>query len=150
MKKAEFLFAITLSLLCMVDFTGCKNNEVTPPDPGVPPSEHVVGYITDEAGNPLENIQIDAYLNEELTQSYYGEYLTPPHFYTDTDGYYSFGQASEYGYYLARELPPIKDVYVVASDTACVYKTQVHHVQMIYRKEYGYVVEVRLDIQMEK
>ena len=54
MKKAEFLFAITLSLLCMVDFTGCKNNEVTPPDPGVPPSEHVEGYITDEAGNPLE------------------------------------------------------------------------------------------------
>lgn len=150
MKKAEFLFAITLSLLCMVDFTGCKNNEVTPPDPGVPPSEHVEGYITDEAGNPLENILVEAYLDEELTQHYDRNYSTYPPFYTGKDGYYSLGKASEYGYYLARELPPIKDVYVVASDTACVYKTQVRHVQMIYRKEYGYVVEVRLDIQMEK
>ena len=141
----RLIYILPLLLLC-----GCKNNEVTPPDPGVCPSEHVEGYITDEAGNPLENIQIDAYLNEELTQSYYGEYLTPPHFYTDTDGYYIFGNASEYGYYLARELPLIKDVYVVASDTACVYKTQVCHAQMIYRKEYGYVGEVRLDIQMEK
>ena len=78
----RLIYILPLLLLC-----GCKNNEVTPPDPGVCPSEHVEGYITDETGNPLENILVEAYLDEELTQHYDRNYSTYPPFYTGKDGY---------------------------------------------------------------
>lgn len=148
MKKAELIFTAVLGL-CMVCLTGCHTDEETSPIPGASPAESVFGYITDEAGNPLEIIQIDAFLDEALIQSY-SDGPKLPLDYSDKDGYYAFGQASEYGYYLARELPLVKDVYVVVSDTAGIYETQVQHIQMIYRKESGYVVSIKLDFQLMK
>ena len=96
-----------------------------------------------EDGEVLAGIQVDVYYDEGLTHHYYAEewnawnaltdqeqieyaYHNPIR-YTDKEGYYQFAKDPRY------VEKPI-DIYVVATDTAGIYETQVQHGQIEYWK----------------
>ena len=135
-----------LLVAIMIVGFGCEHGPDTPPDTppsGVPGIEIVAGVISNEDGEVLAGIQVDVYYDEGLTHHYNAEEwnawnaLTDkeqieyahhnPIRYTDKEGHYQFAKDPRY------VEKPI-DIYVVATDTAGIYETQVQHGQIEYWK----------------
>ena len=135
-----------LLVAIMIVGFGCEHGPDTPPDTppsGGPGIETVAGVISNEDGEVLAGIQVDVYYDEGLTHHYNDEewnawnaltdqeqieyaYHNPIR-YTDKEGHYQFAKDPRY------VEKPI-DIYVVATDTAGIYETQVQHGQIEYWK----------------
>ena len=115
----------------------------TPIPSGEPGIETVAGVISNEDGEVLAGIQVDVYYDEGLTHHYYAEewnawnaltdkeqieyaYHNPIR-YTDKEGHYQFAKVPRY----VEE--PI-DIYVIATDTAGIYESQIQKGQIEYWK----------------
>ena len=132
---------LLLVAIVVVGF-GCEHGPYTPPS-GEPGIETVAGVISNEDGEVLAGIQVDVYYDEGLTHHYYAEEwnawnaLTDkeqieyadhnPIRYTDKEGYYQFAKDPRYV-----EKPV--DIYVVATDTAGIYESQIQKGQIEYWK----------------
>lgn len=115
----------------------------TPIPSGEPGIETVAGVISNEDGEVLAGIQVDVYYDEGLTHHYYAEEwawwnsltdeeqiehaVANPINYTDKEGHYGFAKVPRY----VEE--PI-DIYVIATDTAGIYESQIQKGQIEYWK----------------
>jgi len=111
-----FLFVI----IAIIGF-GCESNN---PPTGVPGLESVSGVVTNENGDLLQGIKIEAYNDEQLTDLY-SPIGYPNNVYTNEQGYYKYSRVSRTGL-------EVCDVYVVAIDTAGIYEKQVTKGQIEY------------------
>lgn len=98
---------------------GCE-----PHSSGAPGKERVEGIVTNENGDLLQGIKIEAYNDEQLTDIY-----SPIGYQndecTDEKGYYRYSRVS-------RTHLEVCDVYVVAIDTTGIYERQVKKGQIKY------------------
>ena len=115
----------------------------TPIPSGEPGIETVAGVISNEDGEVLAGIQVDVYYDEGLTHHYYAEEwawwnsltdeeqiehaVANPINYTDKEGHYQFAKVPRY----VEE--PI-DIYVIATDTAGIYESQIQKGQIEFWK----------------
>lgn len=75
-KKCWKVETLLTGALALLGFGGCGNTDETPCLYGTPTAEYQVhGTVTDESGNPLENIQV--ILRDRYALSYYDEDGTP-------------------------------------------------------------------------
>ena len=80
--------------------------------------ERLEGIVSNESGDLLEGIKIEAYNDKDRTEHYYPFATVGEGIYTDKDGFYQFMRGVRYG-------EDIRDVYVVATDTTGVYEAQI-------------------------
>lgn len=152
MKKLSYLLSV---MMIVVTFVNCDGK---PEGPTVPAAESIEGYVTDEQGNALEGILVEIFLDEELKTPfdllYYGinekgefELLESDvkALLTKEDGRYTQGQASSWKKGDLYE----KDIYVVATDPAEVYASQMKKGQLVYDRE-SKVGEGRIDLVLSK
>lgn len=99
--------------------TGCEQQSSS-----MPGKEHVEGIVTNENGDLLQGIKIEAYNDEQLTDLY-SPIGYPNNVYTNEQGYYKYSRVSRTGL-------EVCDVYVVAIDTAGIYEKQVTKGQIEY------------------
>lgn len=99
--------------------TGCERQSSS-----MPGKEHVEGIVTNENGDLLQGIKIEAYNDEQLTDLY-SPIGYPNNVYTNEQGYYKYSRVSRTGL-------EVCDVYVVAIDTAGIYEKQVTKGQIEY------------------
>ena len=133
----------TISRFLLLMVVVSTNFGCTPIPSGEPGIETVAGVISNEDGEVLAGIQVDVYYDEGLTHHYYAEEwnawnaLTDkeqieyadhnPIRYTDKEGHYQFAKVPRY----VEE--PI-DIYVIATDTAGIYESQIQKGQIEYWK----------------
>lgn len=114
---------ITLKILTLITIVlvYCSCNSPEPSNPQLPSTDSAQGYesvegtISNEAGEPLKGIKVEAYYDAELTKGYPAEKENT--IYTDENGFYVLSQQPRYGI-------DSFEVYVVTTDTAGVYETQ--------------------------
>ena len=133
----------TISRFLLLMVVVSTNFGCTPPPSGAPGIETIAGVISNEDGEVLAGIQVDVYYDEGLTHHYYAEewnawnsltdeeqieyaYHNPIN-YTDKEGHYQFAKVPRY----VEE--PI-DIYVIATDTAGIYESQIQKGQIEYWK----------------
>ena len=109
---------------------GCEPLPNTPdiptlPDDHVPGLEGVTGVVSNENGDLLKGIQIEVFYDEELKEYYPKK--EKYYVYSDEQGHYEVNQVARYGV-------DFLDVYVVATDTAGIYETQVQKGQIKFVK----------------
>lgn len=136
MKTKLFITFFVLS--CM--FVGCKE-PINTPTGGNSGYEAIQGKVVNEEGIALEGIRMAAYLDEQLTNPYLDKVKDwnassddykkehadrEPIYCTDSEGYYSIGQAC---FHQEGTL----DVFVVAIDPTGIYKTQVLKAQLEFK-----------------
>jgi hypothetical protein len=92
---------------------------------GVPGLERVEGIVTNENGDLLQGIKIEAYNDEQLTDIYSPIGYPKNDECTDEKGYYRYSRVS-------RTHLEVCDVYVVAIDTTGIYERQVKKGQIKY------------------
>ena len=110
-----FLFVI----IAIIGF-GCESNN---PPTGVPGLESVFGVVTNENGELLEGISIEAYYDKETTKCYPED--DQETVYTDKNGCYSIRNIARFGV-------ETLTVYVVAIDTTGIYEKQLQEGQIKY------------------
>ena len=118
MKTKLFITCFVLSCILV----GCKE-PINPPTGGNSGYEAIQGKVVNEEGIALEGIMMAAYLDEQLTNPYLDR---EPIYLTDSEGYYSIGQAC-----IHQE--GTLDVFVEAIDPAGIYQTQVIKAQMVFK-----------------
>lgn len=133
----------TISRFLLLMVVVSTNFGCTPIPSGEPGIETVAGVISNEDGEVLAGIQVDVYYDEGLTHHYYAEEwawwnsltdeeqiehaVANPINYTDKEGHYQFAKVPRY----VEE--PI-DIYVIATDTAGIYESQIQKGQIEYWK----------------
>ena len=136
MKTKLFITFFVLSCILV----GCKE-PINPPTGGNSGYEAIQGNVVNEEGIALEGIMMAAYLDEQLTNPYLDKVKDwnassddykkehadrEPIYLTDSEGYYSIGQAC-----IHQE--GTLDVFVEAIDPAGIYQTQVIKAQMVFK-----------------
>ena len=133
----------TISRFLLLMVVVSTNFGCTPIPSGEPGIETVAGVISNEDGEVLAGIQVDVYYDEGLTHHYYAEEwawwnsltdeeqiehaVANPINYTDKEGHYQFAKVPRY----VEE--PI-DIYVIATDTAGIYESQIQKGQIEFWK----------------
>ena len=110
---------LLLAVIVVVGF-GCE-----PHSSGAPGKECVEGIVTNENGDLLQGIKIEAYNDEQLTDIYSPIGYPKNDECTDEKGYYRYSRVS-------RRHLEVCDVYVVAIDTTGIYERQVKKGQIEY------------------
>ena len=110
---------LLLAVIVVVGF-GCE-----PHSSGAPGKECVEGIVTNENGDLLQGIKIEAYNDEQLTDIYSPIGYPKNDECTDEKGYYRYSRVS-------RTHLEVCDVYVVAIDTTGIYERQVKKGQIEY------------------
>lgn len=123
MKKKIYLVFLLLFVLVSVS---CNKSPIEE-NGVVHAAEWITGYVTNEKGNALEGIRVEAYLDEQMTIPYL--YEGGKVVYTNENGEYTFIQASTWSKIQEHSY---KDVFVVVSDTSGIYAPQMQKGQIIY------------------
>ena len=153
MKK---LLNLLFMMMVVITFVNCDSQQEELII--VPPSERVEGYVTDEQGSALQEIRVEVFLDEQLSEPFdmlsynineNGEYIRliedEKWFLTDEDGYYSQSKASRWKKGDSYEI----DIYIVATDPAEIYASQMKKGQLVYDHE-SKVGFCRVDLVLSK